>query len=95
MNDSTAAPETPAGPDFQRFRRSRRDRMIAGVCRGAEAAYGIDAALSRVVLVVATVLGFGLGILVYLTCWVIVPLEPEPAPDARAPAAAADPRDHP
>lgn len=57
------------------FRRSNTDRMIAGVCGGAGAAYGIDPVLLRVALAVATVLGFGVGAVIYLACWVIVPLE--------------------
>ncbi len=91
MNDSTAVPATPGRRDFPHFHRARRDRMIAGVCRGVEDSYGIDAPLSRVVLIVTTVLGFGIGILVYLACWIIVPLEPEPTPGAHTPAAPTGP----
>lgn len=98
MNDTAvpAAPagsRTPAASRYQRLQRSRRDRMIAGVCRGIEDAYGIDAALSRVVLVVTSVLGFGVGILAYLTCWILVPLEPEPTAGACAPGGPAGPQD--
>lgn len=57
------------------FRRSRDDRMIAGVCGGAAQLFGIDAALVRLLLVVATLLGFGAGILIYLACWMLVPEE--------------------
>jgi phage shock protein PspC (stress-responsive transcriptional regulator) len=35
--------------------------------------FGIDAALVRIGLVAATVLGFGAGALIYLACWMIVP----------------------
>ncbi|QUG99879.1 PspC domain-containing protein [Saccharopolyspora erythraea] len=59
----------------RRFRRSSEDRMIAGVCGGAARALNVDSAIIRVVLVAATLLGFGLGILLYLTCWLIVPQE--------------------
>ena len=93
MNDTSSVPATPARPEYPRFHRSRGDRMIAGVCRGVEDSYGIDAALSRVVLVVASVLGFGIGILAYLACWILVPLEPEPAPGAHAPSGPAVPQD--
>ncbi len=50
--------------------------MISGVCGGAAALLGVDAALLRIALVAATVLGFGAGALIYLACWVLVPEEP-------------------
>ena len=57
------------------FRRSKDDRMVAGVCGGAAKLLGIDTALLRVLLVAATLFGFGAGALVYLVCWVVVPVE--------------------
>jgi phage shock protein PspC (stress-responsive transcriptional regulator) len=55
------------------LRRSRSDRMIAGVCGGIAETFGIDAALVRIGLVAATLLGFGTGAIIYLICWMIVP----------------------
>ncbi|WP_309148775.1 PspC domain-containing protein [Saccharopolyspora gregorii] len=71
---ATATDPAGAGPaaEPRKFRR-RRDGMLAGVCGGAADLLGIDAALVRVALVAATVLGFGTGILLYLVCWVLVP----------------------
>ena len=57
------------------FRRSKDDRMVAGVCGGAAKLLGIDVALLRVLLVAATLFGFGAGALVYLACWLVVPEE--------------------
>jgi phage shock protein C len=57
------------------FRRSRDDRMIAGVCGGAAKLLGIDTTLVRVLLVAATLFGFGLGAVLYLVCWIVVPEE--------------------
>lgn len=59
----------------RRFRRSRDNRMIAGVCGGAAAHFDVDATLVRIILVAATLLGFGTGVLVYLACWLLVPQE--------------------
>jgi phage shock protein PspC (stress-responsive transcriptional regulator) len=59
----------------KKLRRSRSDRMVAGVCGGAAAMLGVDAALIRILLVAATILGFGTGAVLYLICWVIVPEE--------------------
>jgi phage shock protein PspC (stress-responsive transcriptional regulator) len=56
--------------------RSRDDRWVAGICGGLAELTGIDATLIRVVLVVATVLGAGSLIVIYLICWLLIPLEP-------------------
>lgn len=55
--------------------RSRDDRMVAGVCGGIARLFGVDAAIVRVLLVIATILGIGTGALVYLACWLIIPQE--------------------
>jgi phage shock protein PspC (stress-responsive transcriptional regulator) len=57
----------------RKLRRSRDDRMVAGLCGGAARMLGVDAALIRVLLVAATILGFGTGAVLYLICWLIVP----------------------
>ncbi|MBB5153864.1 PspC domain-containing protein [Saccharopolyspora phatthalungensis] len=59
----------------RRFRRDRDDAMIAGLCSGAAKTLGVDATIIRVLLVAATLLGFGMGIVIYLVCWLIVPQE--------------------
>lgn len=59
----------------RKLRRSRSDRMVAGVCGGIAAMFGIDAALVRILLVGATLLGFGAGAVLYLVCWLVVPEE--------------------
>lgn len=49
------------------------DRWIGGVC-GAVANYlNVDANVVRIVTVVATVLGLGSMILVYLIAWILIP----------------------
>jgi phage shock protein C len=63
--------ETPT----KTLRRSRSDRMVAGVCGGIARHVGVDAAVVRIVLVAATILGFGTGALLYAACWLIVPEE--------------------
>jgi phage shock protein C len=64
--------ETPT-TTIKKLRRSRSDKMIGGVCGGLAEYLNVDAALVRVGLVAATVLGFGTGALLYLACWIIVP----------------------
>jgi phage shock protein C len=60
----------------RRLYRSRTERKIAGVCGGLGAYFGVDPVLFRIIWVVL-VLGVGFGILAYLICWLIIPLEPE------------------
>jgi len=67
-------PSTYRG-DGQRKRLVRRtdDKMIAGVCSGVAAYTGLDVNLVRIVLVLAVVLGFGTGILLYVLGWLLMP----------------------
>ncbi|MEV4310983.1 PspC domain-containing protein [Actinocrispum sp. NPDC049592] len=57
----------------RKLRRSRTDRMVAGVCGGWAQMLGVDAALLRILLVGATILGFGTGAILYLICWIVMP----------------------
>ena len=60
----------PANP----LRRSRRSRLIAGVCGGLAEWLGWDPTLVRVLYVAVSVLSAAFpGILVYVILWVIVP----------------------
>ena len=59
--------------------RSRTDSMIAGVCGGLGQYFDIDATLIRLVFVVAAILG-GHGVLAYLICLILIPLEPVDKP---------------
>lgn len=58
--------------------RSRTDTMLGGVCGGLGPYLGVDPVLVRLFFVLLT-LGGGAGVLIYLICWVIIPLEPEGA----------------
>ncbi len=64
------------------LRRSRRHRIVAGVCGGIAEWLGWSPLLVRVLFVVIGALPFLSGILVYLVLWVVVPA------DAQAPARA-------
>lgn len=59
----------------KKLRRSRDDRMVAGVCGGVAKLLGVDAALLRVLLVAATLFGFGAGAILYLAAWILMPEE--------------------
>jgi phage shock protein C len=60
----------------KRLLRIRQGRIVAGVCAGLGAYFGIDANLVRLAFGVLTVF-YGLGILLYLIAWLILPEEGE------------------
>jgi phage shock protein C len=56
--------------------RSRKDRMIAGVCGGLAHYFRIDPTWVRLFFILLFFLG-GCSILIYIIMWIITPLEPE------------------
>ena len=63
-----------SGSRGKRLLRLRHGRMVAGVCAGLAAYFRVDANLVRLAFGVFTVF-YGLGILVYLIAWAILPEE--------------------
>ena len=58
------------------LRRSRKDRMIAGVCGGLAAWLQWDPTSVRVLYVVVSIVSVAFpGILVYLALWLVMPEE--------------------
>ena len=62
------------------LRRSRSNRMIAGVVGGLAKYFGIDPTLARVLYVVGSIVSVAFpGILVYVLLWAIIPQDdPQP-----------------
>jgi len=61
---------TLSGP----LRRSKSDRIIAGVVGGLAKHFGMDPTLARVIYVVGSIVSVAFpGILVYVLLWVIIP----------------------
>lgn len=56
-----------------KLRRSRRNRVIAGVCGGMEEFFGISAFWFRLAFLIALLPGGIPGLLIYLLCWIIIP----------------------
>lgn len=67
----------------KRLHRSRTEKMIAGVCGGLAEYLAIDPTLVRVVWVLISLLA-GVGVLLYLILWVIMPLDLPAAPGGPA-----------
>lgn len=62
--------------------RSRRQKMIAGVCGGAGRCFGIDPVVFRVVLAVLALSG-GIGLVAYGIGWLLIPMEGEDETELR------------
>ena len=60
----------------KRLYRSREGRIVAGVCAGLADYFGIDANFVRLVFAGFTIVA-GMGILLYLVAWLIVPEQGE------------------
>jgi len=58
----------------KRLYRSRKDRMIAGVCAGIAGYFNIDPVLVRLLWVIFTFMGP--GIIAYIIAMMIIPEEP-------------------
>jgi phage shock protein C len=57
------------------LRRSRTSRVLAGVCGGIGHYFGVDPVVVRVAFILLVVAGFGLGILLYILLWLVIPEE--------------------
>lgn len=64
-------------PNPKRFYRSRKDKVIAGVCGGLAERFGWEPVLLRVLAVLALLFGLGPIILMgYLVIWMVTPRTP-------------------
>jgi phage shock protein C len=57
------------------LRRSRSNRMLAGVCGGLAEFFGISAFWFRLGMIIAFIPGGVPGIVLYLLLWIMVPSE--------------------
>ena len=64
----------PMNNGTKRLYRIQDGRVVAGVCAGVAAYFGVDPTLVRLAFVVVSVFG-GVGILLYLGAWVVIPEE--------------------
>ena len=61
----------------KRLYRSRRERMLSGVCGGLGAYFSLDPTLIRLGWTLTTIFtGVFPGVFAYLLCWLIIPEEP-------------------
>jgi phage shock protein C len=59
--------------NYKVFRRSQTDKKVFGICGGAGEYFGIDSTILRVSYAIFTVFSGGMGIILYLLMYLIVP----------------------
>lgn len=62
---------------IKRLYRSRKNRMIAGVCGGIAEYFNIDPTIVRVIAVLLLLPGALPGFIPYIVLWVVVPKNPD------------------
>jgi phage shock protein C len=55
--------------------RATSGRMVAGVAAGLASYFGVDVTIVRIGFVVATIVGGGIGVPLYVACLLLVPEE--------------------
>jgi phage shock protein C len=63
-------------PAYKQLRRSRDDRVVAGICAGVGRYLGIDPVAARVLFVVLAIFSGGTALLAYLIAWIVMPEDP-------------------
>ncbi|MFJ8671178.1 PspC domain-containing protein [Streptomyces sp. NPDC093589] len=87
MNEAAPAEESASSdangptPPTVPLRRSRRHKVVAGVCGGLGRQWDLDPVIFRIVLAVLSI--GGLGLIVYGFAWLIIPLEGEKENEGR------------
>lgn len=61
---------------YKRLYRSRKEKVIGGVCGGIGEYFDVDPTIVRLIWILITVLSAGLGIIGYLVAWLIIPKKP-------------------
>lgn len=65
-----------AKQEAKRLYRSRKNRVLGGVCGGIGEYFGVDPVLVRLLWVIFCV-AYGAGILAYIVGWIIIPPNPK------------------
>ncbi len=72
-NNQNQPPYYSTTNPFRRIYRNPDDKVLAGVCSGLAAYFGIDPIIMRLVFVALFFVG-GSAFLIYLVCWIAIPL---------------------
>lgn len=69
---------------MKELKRIREGKVLGGVCGGIGKYFDIDPVLIRILWVVLTCLSVGIGVIVYIAAWILMPEEGEGAADMDA-----------
>jgi len=72
---SLVEPGRAAGGLAQPWLRPRGDRMLAGVCAGLAAEFGVSVKLLRLAFVLGFIFSGGLFLLIYVILWIAMPAD--------------------
>jgi len=61
------------GPLVRTWYRSRANKMIAGVCAGLAEQFGISVTILRLAFLLSALIGGGVGVIIYIALWVVMP----------------------
>ena len=76
------AQKGPGAPvAYPALRRMREDKKIAGVCSGLARYMGLDVTLVRILVICLAV--WGIGVVFYIACWIVMPIDPLLLPPPR------------
>ena len=57
----------------KRLYQNKRNKILGGVCGGIAEYFDTDPMIIRLFWIIGTLISFGVGILVYLIAWLIIP----------------------
>jgi phage shock protein PspC (stress-responsive transcriptional regulator) len=60
---------------MKRLYRSKKERILGGVCAGLGEHLDVDPTVIRLIWAVVSVLSIGTGIIIYVLAWIIIPEE--------------------
>lgn len=60
---------------MKRLYRSKKERILGGVCAGLGEHLDVDPTVIRLIWAVVSVLSVGTGIIIYILAWIIIPEE--------------------
>jgi phage shock protein C len=61
---------------YERLSRPQDDKRIAGVCAGYARYLGVDVTLVRILMLILAIWPPGVGLIVYLISWIVMPKDP-------------------
>jgi phage shock protein C len=59
--------------NVKKLYRSRKDRMLAGICGGLGEMFSIDPTLIRLIFALIALFTLGTAVVVYILGWIIIP----------------------